>query len=239
MVIFERRMTIEYEADEWDEVEDLDRQVQYLLHCEGLHQCSRYRWNAKIEDDKYGYQTVEDSDCLYPVYIEDSKSFTLAYASHAALAVEGLIESGHKKARWKTETTTITKEKWMNVHGPYFVFTFHGVDGEADMSSKPAVIYGDKVKMVTSLELRRGTWILEFLITYDAETVEARREATQQLVDVPLSDMRHIRKTIESVLETYIIGCDLNFTVDCESCIKSETTAKCEPITIEKVMNDE
>ena len=31
MVIFERRMTIEYEADEWDEVEDLDRQVQYLL----------------------------------------------------------------------------------------------------------------------------------------------------------------------------------------------------------------
>ena len=83
MVIFERRMTIEYEADEWDEVEDLDRQVQYLLHCEGLHQCSRYRWNAKIEDDKYGYQTVEDSDCLYPVYIEDQLGqISLLYTAH-------------------------------------------------------------------------------------------------------------------------------------------------------------
>tara|TARA_R100000750_G_C2330881_1_gene90078 strand:+ start:50 stop:772 length:723 start_codon:yes stop_codon:yes gene_type:complete len=240
MVVFERLMTITYEAEQWDDVESLERQVQYLLHLDGLNLVSRYRWNTKIDDDKYGYQTVEDTDTTYPVYITDVEAFRLHYYSEAERAVEGLIASGHNNARYKTETTTTTKEKWIEVHGAFFIFNYETLEGESNMYGDPSLTYGENLDMVTTLESNsESVWKLQFRITYDAESVDERKEASDQLVNVPLKDMRHIRKTIESILGTFTVDCDPTFTVDCVSCIKSETTAKCEPITIEKVMKDE
>ena len=240
MVVFERKMTITYEAEQWDDVEKLERQVQYLLHLEKLNLISRYRWNTKISEDSYGYQTVEESETTYPVYITDEEAFRLHYYSEAERAVEGLIASGHNNARYKTETTTTTKEKWIEVHGAFFIFNYETLEGESNMYGDPSLTYGENLDMVTTLESNsERVWKLEFVITYNAESADDRKEASEQLVNVPLRDMRHIRKTIESVLETFTVDCDLTFAVDCVSCIKSETTAKCEPITIEKVMKDE
>ena len=117
--------------------------------------------------------------------------------------------------------------------------TFPFVEGENNKDNNPSLVYDENLKMVTTFEKKRNTWVLDFVITYNAESVDERKVATEKLVEVPLSDMRAIRKIVESVLETFTVDCDLNFMVDCVSFIRSETTAKCEPITIEKVMGDE
>ena len=109
----------------------------------------------------------------------------------------------------------------------------------AHKDNNPSLVYDENLKMVTTFEKKRNTWVLDFVITYNAESVDERKVATEKLVEVPLSDMRAIRKIVESVLETFTVDCDLNFMVDCVSFIRSETTAKCEPITIEKVMGNE
>lgn len=240
MVTFERTMTIIYDAMEWNDVEELGRQLQYLLHLEGLHQTSRYNWNAKIDESLFGYHTTEDTDYDYPVYINDDESFRLKYQSQAELAVEGLIASGHPNARCKTETITTKKDEWMRVRGAFFIFDFDGLEGEVNMHGNPSLIYGPYLNMITTLEPKaEGMWELEFKITFEAETAEDRKEAATKLVDEPLSDMRHIRTQVEGALSTFLSDCQLEFTVDCVSCIKSETTAKCEPVTIEKVMHNE
>ena len=241
MVVFERNMTITYEAEEWDDVEHIARQVSYLLHCEGLSQVSRWHWRDKVNPDKYGYGIKTDSTYEYPVYMdnESEEIFRLSWSSEATIAVDGFKNANYQDAYYRREEVVTEVEQWKSVPGEFFHMTFVNMEGENNKENNPNLRYDDSLQMVTSFEKKRDTWVLDFVITYNADSVDERKAATEKLVEVPLSDMRAIRKIIESVLETFTVDCDLTFMVDCISFIRSETTAKCEPVTIEKVMGDE
>ena len=241
MVVFERNMTITYEAENWDDVEHIARQVSYLLHCEGLSLISRWHWKDKVDPDNYGFGIKSTTDNEYPVYMdnESEEIFRLSWRSEATTAVEGFKNANYEDAYYRREEIVTEVEQWKSVPGEYFHMTFPFVEGENNKENNPSLVYDENLKMVTTFEKKLNTWVLDFVITYNAESVDERKVATEKLVEVPLSDMRAIRKIVESVLETFTVDCDLNFMVDCVSFIRSETTAKCEPITIEKVMGNE
>ena len=235
-------MEIRYTGDFVDD-RNIAKKIQDRLHrIFGLSQVGGYFWRKSVDDDKYGYQNTEVSKTVYTVTIDNKNAFTTTYLSDANAAVNEMIENDFEAGM--KETTTIDRfEEWRDVNGRYFFIQSENknIVGRFSVSPYPCLKYEGSVTMTTTFVHEYGDFVLNFLISFEAEEIKDRKKAEKMLVDVPLEDMRYIRNAIESTLnlELRLPDSELEHIIECTGCIKSESTHECSSETIGMVMADE
>ena len=240
MTVYERIMEITYEGD-FKDLKFIENRVALDLHEKGLSLDYSYAYNIPT-DDMYGKQESESTTLTFPVTIGDEDAFICEYRSDARKAVEQLCENGFD-ADFSIISETTTKKEWMNVRGRYFHCHFDDVFGTYTRVPKVSLTYnldvGSMVSMTTTFLREYGSWVLKFIIEYEAENITEKKVAKDAVIDVPLADMVFIRTTVEETLSKYLDAGELDFVVECNSTIKSESEYKCSQEAVDKVMKDD
>ena len=215
MSVHERIMTITYRCDEW-KLFTAEKATEFLHDC-GISIVGKYRWRTTIpKSSRYGYQPKTDERKTYAVSIDGDEAFVLSYYSEANEAFEQLLNNGFN-AGLRHITTTEEYEEWVRPSGSHMHCHFEQLEGEQNYETCPNLKYSDSLRMVPTFTTKNDAFVL----------------------DIPISDMQHIVRKVELALNSYTTnGYKLETTIDCISYIRSETSAKCEPETIELVMNN-
>ena len=233
-------MEITYEGD-FKDLKNIENRVALDLHKKGLSLDYSYSYNIPT-DDMYGKQESESTNLTFPVTIDDEDAFICDYRSDAKSMVEQLCENGFD-ADYSTISETTNKKEWMAVRGRYFHCVFDGVSGTHSRMPKVGLLYplenDSKVNMTTTFIREYGSWVLKFIIEYEAESITEKKMAKEAVIDVPLDDMVFIRTTVEETLSKYLEAGELDFVVECNSTIKSESEYKCSQDVVDKVMKDD
>ena len=233
MTVYERKMTLEYNWDEKPNDPVLHEKLMTELHSMGLSVVSKYRYRT-VEWTEFGLQTVVDSSTIYEVLIDDAAAFTLSYSSEASQAVDGLIENGFNAVK-REVTTTKEQEKWICPHGEWVFTDSLDIDAATSFAnSPPQWDYNDDLSMTIGLRPARSGYTLDFTISYTTDSIQGKKKVEAQVVDTPATDMRLVIDTVTECFDLF--GTMGTPTIDCVSYIRSETSAKCEPATIDKVM---
>ena len=237
MSVHERIMTITYRCDEW-KLFTAEKATEFLHDC-GISIVGKYRWRTTIpKSSRYGYQPKTDERKTYAVSIDGDEAFVLSYYSEANEAFEQLLNNGFN-AGLRHITTTEEYEEWVRPSGSHMHCHFEQLEGEQNYETCPNLKYSDSLRMVPTFTAKNDAFVLEFTISYETDSVRSKKQVKKQLVDIPISDMQHIVRKVELALNSYTTnGYKLETTIDCISYIRSETSAKCEPETIELVMNN-
>ena len=97
-------------------------------------------------------------------------------------------------------------------------------------------MYDNGVELKVTLENYESGWELMFKITYDTySNLLDRKDIKKALVDTPLHDMQVTQKIVSSFLGIYS-ETPIETNVDCVTFIRTNTEAKCDPLTISKVL---
>ena len=238
MTVYEREMEITFEGD-WKETKHMENKVALALHLKGLSLNYSYAYNLATRED-FGKQETEQTDQTYPVTINDEDAFICEYRSDARKAVEQLNENGFD-AEFSTVSVVEKKKEWMSVKGRYIQCHFDDMIGERERVPKTSMKYdfnGADVILTSTFAKEYGAWVLKFVIEYEAENITEKKVAKEAIIDVPLEDMIYIRTSIEEVLSEYLLSGELDFVVECNSTIKSESEYKCSQDAVDKVMRD-
>ena len=230
-------MEITFDGD-WKETKYVENKVALALHKKGLSLNYSYAWDLPSDDD-FGKQETEHTDLTFPVTINEEDAFICDYRSDARKAVEQLCNNGFI-ADYSTVSVVEKKREWMSVKGRYFQCHFDGMLGEYTRIPKASLKYdfnGAEVLLTSTFRKEYDVWVLTFTIQYEAENITEKKVAKEAIIDVPLEDMVFIRTTIEEVLSEYLYG-ELDFVVECNSTIKSESEYKCSQDAVDKVMRD-
>tara|TARA_B100001250_G_C19813694_1_gene797082 strand:- start:1219 stop:1941 length:723 start_codon:yes stop_codon:yes gene_type:complete len=240
MTVYERIMEITYEGD-FKDLKFIENRIALDLHKKGLSLDYSYSYNLPT-DDMYGKQETESNNLTFPVTIADEDAFICEYRSDARKAVEQLCENGFD-AEFSTINIVEKKKEWMAVRGRYFHCHFGEVIGEYTRIPRVSLAYTldneSTVSMTTTFIREYGSWVLKFIIEYEAENITEKKMAKEAVIDVPLEDMVFIRTTVEETLSNYLDSGDLDFVVECNSTIKSESEYKCSQEAVDKVMKDD
>ena len=227
-------MTLDYEWDTKPNDPVLHEKVMTELHSMGISLVSKYRWRT-VEWTEFGLQTVVDSSSHYEILIDEALAFTLSYASESDKAVEGLMENGFNAVK-REVTTTTEQDKWICPRGEWIFTDVLDIDVDTSfVNSPPQWNYNDDLCMTIGLRPSSYGYTLEFTISYTTERIQGKKKVEQQLVDKPISDMKTVIGVVSECFNLF--GTMETPTIDCVSYIRSETSAKCEPATIEKVMS--
>jgi len=240
MTVYERIMEITYEGD-FKDLKFIENRIALDLHKKGLSLDFSYAYNIPT-DDMYGRQETEQTSLTFPVTIADEDAFICEYRSDARKMTEQLQDNGFD-ADYSTISETTTKKEWMTVRGRYFHCHFDGVFGTYTRVPRVSLTYnldvGSMVSMTTTFLREYGSWVLKFIIEYEAENITEKKVAKDAVIDVPLHDMVFIRTTVEETLSKYLDAGELDFVVECNSTIKSESEYKCSQDAVDKVMKDD
>jgi len=236
MATHERIMTITYTSDEW-ELHTYEKMAQWL-HAHGISIVGKYRWQNDIPDDEsYGWQITNDKKNTYDVMIDGSLAFTGDYYSESKSAVKQMVENGID-AEMRKVTTTHEYEDWVHPSGEYLHCHFDDMIGEQKNHPAPSLHYGDDLTVIGMISPTAGGYTLQFTNSYTPSSVKNKKQIKAELVERPLDDMKCIINTLESALKSYTCnGYQLDMDIDCVSYTRSETSAKCDPETIDLVMN--
>lgn len=233
MTTYERVMTLDYDWVDKPDDPNLHEKIMSELHNVGYSVISKYRWST-VEWKEFGYQTVIDTTSYQEILIDGSVAFTLQYLSEAEKAVEGLESNGYT-ASSRNVTTTKEFDKWICPQGSYVYTEVDGIDATTQFNtSPPSWVYDDNLSMTIKLADNNDGYCLTFTISYTADSIQGKKQVEKQVVDRPANDMRMVIGVVTEIIALF--GQMDEPIIDCISCIKSETTAKCEPATIEKVM---
>ena len=238
MATHERIMTITYRCDEWEN-NTYEKAAQWL-HQFGISLINKYRWVDSVpEDEKYGWQTKTEDSKSYEILIDGTLAFALEYRSEANTAFEQLCENGFD-ADMRTVTTTKQFDDYMTPNGDYCHMWLDRMEAEQSYNGVPHMKYSNELKMTPNFRQSPNGYTLTLMSSYTPSSVRNKKQIAKALVDTPMNDMKSIIGEIETCLKSYCVnGYPLEYDIDCVSYTRSETSAKCDPDTISKVMKND
>lgn len=231
MAIYERSMTISYECDIVN-TPKVHNQVKRDLHENGVS--IQHHYGTVPEDTAFGLQEVVSKKESYDILVNDKLLCTVQYRFQSRDMVDELTKNGWDAISRKNETIS-TVEEVIAPKGKNVVLHFDSVEGTMQPYSHTSM-YNNGVELKVTLENYGTVWALVFKITYDTySNLMPRKDIKKALVDTPLHDMQVTQKIVSSFLGVYSESL-LETTVDCITFIRTNTEAKCDPLTISKVL---